>query len=134
MTQTPGFAPLVTVAIPSLNQGKFLSDALTSVFQEGLPVEVFIADGGSTDETLQIIRRWESRLAGWRSHADAGQSAARATKKLYPLFAGITAAFLSRDGWPGESQCGFAPRCSRDRNERFDRRFRSRHKRVLPDF
>jgi glycosyltransferase involved in cell wall biosynthesis len=76
MTQTPGFAPLVTVAIPSFGHGRFLNDALTSVFQQGLPIEVFVADGGSTDETLQVIRRWESRLAGWRSHADAGQSAA----------------------------------------------------------
>ena len=76
MTQTPGFAPLVTVAIPSFSHGRFLNDALASAFQQGLPIEVFVADGGSTDETLQVIRRWESRLAGWRSHADAGQSAA----------------------------------------------------------
>lgn len=76
MTQAPTSAPLVTVAIPSFNQGKFLNDALASVFQQELPVEVYIADGGSTDETLQVIERWESRLAGWRSHPDAGQSAA----------------------------------------------------------
>lgn len=66
----------VTVAVPSFNQGAFLRDALNSLFAQDIPVEVFVADGGSTDNSLDIIREWEPRLAGWRSHADAGQSAA----------------------------------------------------------
>jgi glycosyltransferase involved in cell wall biosynthesis len=68
--------PLITVAIPSFNQGRFLEDALRSVFEQDLAVEVFVADAGSTDETLEIIHRWEDRLAGWRSHPDRGQAAA----------------------------------------------------------
>ena len=68
--------PLVTVAVPSFNQGRYLDQALESIFAQDLPVEVFVADGGSTDGTVEAIRRWEPRLAGWRSHADAGQSAA----------------------------------------------------------
>ncbi|MGZ5037112.1 MAG: glycosyltransferase [Usitatibacter sp.] len=71
-----GDAPVVTVAVPSLNQGRYLEAALASIFAQDLPVEVFVADGGSTDESLAVIRRWEPRLLGWRSHADAGQSAA----------------------------------------------------------
>jgi glycosyltransferase involved in cell wall biosynthesis len=39
-------------------------------------VEVFVLDGGSTDNSLEIVRKWEHRLAGWRSHADQGQAAA----------------------------------------------------------
>ncbi|MDR3631286.1 MAG: glycosyltransferase family 2 protein [Desulfocapsaceae bacterium] len=69
-------APLVTVAVPSFNQGQFLDDALTSIFQQEIPVEVFVMDGGSEDNSLQIIQKWEHRLAGWRSRADNGQSAA----------------------------------------------------------
>ncbi len=69
-------APLVTVAVPSYNQGRFLEQALLSIFEQGLPVEVFVADGGSTDSSIDIIRRNESRLAGWRSHRDRGQAAA----------------------------------------------------------
>lgn len=69
-------APLLTVAVPSFNQGRYLDQALTSIFALNLPVEVFVLDGGSTDDTLEVIRRWEPRLAGWRSHADAGQGAA----------------------------------------------------------
>ena len=68
--------PLVTVAVPSFNQGRYLEQALESIFAQGVPVEVFVADGGSTDNTVEVIRRFEPRLAGWRSNADAGQSAA----------------------------------------------------------
>jgi glycosyltransferase involved in cell wall biosynthesis len=68
--------PLVTVAVPSFNQGRFLDDALASIFQQDLSVEVFVLDGGSTDNSVEIIRKWEHRLAGWRSHADDGQAAA----------------------------------------------------------
>jgi glycosyltransferase involved in cell wall biosynthesis len=39
-------------------------------------VEVFVTDGGSTDNSVDIIRKWEPRLAGWRSHRDDGQAAA----------------------------------------------------------
>jgi glycosyltransferase involved in cell wall biosynthesis len=69
-------APLVTIAVPSFNQGRFLEQALVSIFEQNLPVEVFVADGGSTDGSVDIIRRYESRLAGWRSHSDRGQAAA----------------------------------------------------------
>jgi glycosyltransferase involved in cell wall biosynthesis len=72
----PITVPLVTVAVPSLNQGRFLEQALESIFTQGVEVEVFVADAGSTDGTLEVIRRWEPRLAGWRSHPDAGQAAA----------------------------------------------------------
>lgn len=69
-------SPVVTVAIPSLNQGDFLEEALSSVFSQEVPVEVFVLDGGSTDGSLDIIHRWKNRLAGWRSFPDSGQSAA----------------------------------------------------------
>lgn len=69
-------SPRVTIAVPSFNQGRFLSDALRSIFQQGVPVEVFVLDAGSTDGSVDVIRQWAPRLAGWRSHADDGQAAA----------------------------------------------------------
>jgi GT2 family glycosyltransferase len=66
----------VTVAVPSYNQGRWLGEALDSVLAQDLPVEVFVVDGGSTDSSVEAIRARESRLAGWRSHADEGQAAA----------------------------------------------------------
>ena len=69
-------APLVTVAVPSFNQGRYLEQALASIFEQGVPVEVFVADGGSTDGSIEVIERWRGRLAGARSHPDDGQAAA----------------------------------------------------------
>lgn len=68
--------PLITVAVPSYNQGRFLDDALKSIFDQNLPIEVFVLDGGSTDNSLDIIHKWKDRLSGWRSHPDDGQAAA----------------------------------------------------------
>lgn len=68
--------PIVTVVVPSFNQGRFLNDALTSIFSQNVPVEVFVMDGGSTDGSVEIIEKWSVKLAGWRSAKDDGQAAA----------------------------------------------------------
>jgi len=68
--------PLVTVTVPSFNQGAYLEHALVSIFNQNLPVEVFVQDGGSSDESVAVIKKWQHLLAGWRSHADNGQAAA----------------------------------------------------------
>ena len=68
--------PIVTIAVPSYNQGRFLEGTLNSIFEQELPVEVFVADAGSTDQSIDIIRKFEGQLSGWRSHADRGQAAA----------------------------------------------------------
>ena len=67
---------LITIVIPSYNQGQYLEQALESVFTQNLSVEVFVMDGGSTDNSVEIIKKWAAKLAGWRSHKDSGQSAA----------------------------------------------------------
>ncbi len=71
-----GPATRVTVAVPSFNQGRYLAQALDSVYAQRLPVEVYVADAGSSDESVEVIRRYESRLSGWRSGPDEGQAAA----------------------------------------------------------
>lgn len=68
--------PLITIAVPSYNQARYLDDALNSIFQQSLPVEVFVVDGGSSDHSLEVIKKWEDRLTAWRSHTDQGQAAA----------------------------------------------------------
>ncbi|EKN3723013.1 TPA: glycosyltransferase family 2 protein [Yersinia enterocolitica] len=68
--------PQVTIAVPSFNQGMFLDDALSSIFQQQIPVEVFVLDGGSTDNSVDVIQKWDNQLAGWRSCADDGQASA----------------------------------------------------------
>ncbi|BAW80184.1 family 2 glycosyl transferase [Candidatus Nitrosoglobus terrae] len=68
--------PLITFAVPSYNQGCYLDQALASIFNQQLPVEVFVMDGGSNDNSLTVINKWAHRLAGWRSYPDQGQAAA----------------------------------------------------------
>lgn len=69
-------SPLITVAVPSYNQGRYLDAALESLFAQDLALEVYVLDGGSNDNSVDVIRKWESRLSGWRSHRDNGQAAA----------------------------------------------------------
>lgn len=64
---------LITVLTPSLNYGRFLEDAIMSVMlQEGVEVEHVVQDGGSTDETLEILRKYPE--VKWDSNPDKGQS------------------------------------------------------------
>lgn len=67
---------LVTVVVPSYNQAKFLEKALTSIFQQTVPIEVFVMDGGSTDTSVSVIKKFEKNISSWRSYPDNGQAAA----------------------------------------------------------
>lgn len=66
--------PGITVVVPSLNQGRFIDEALRSVLDQNYPnVEIAVVDGGSTDDTIERLRRYGDRIA-WSSEKDEGQS------------------------------------------------------------
>ena len=73
----PSELPRFTIVTPSLNQAPFLERTIRSVIDQGYPnLEYFIMDAGSTDGSVEIIKRHEDRIDGWVSQPDGGQSAA----------------------------------------------------------
>lgn len=70
-------APTIAIVTPNLNQGKFIERTLKSVLDQDYPaLEYVVQDGCSNDNSLEVIRKYESHLASWESVRDKGQSQA----------------------------------------------------------
>ncbi len=66
-------APLITVITVVFNAEASLEETLQSVFTQNYPsLEYIVIDGGSTDKTLEIIEKYDSKLSHWRSEPDSG--------------------------------------------------------------
>lgn len=68
-----GSLPSISVVVPSLNQARFLSRAIDSIINQGYPgLEILAFDGGSTDGSVEILRRYEGPRMRWVSEPDRG--------------------------------------------------------------
>jgi glycosyltransferase involved in cell wall biosynthesis len=88
--------PSISIVTPSYNQGQFIEETIRSVVLQGYPsLEYTIVDGGSTDGTVEIIKKYERYLSRWVSEKDSGQS--HAINKGLSQLTGEVWAYLNSD-------------------------------------
>lgn len=67
--------PEISVIVPSFNQGAFLEETLRSILLQSYPkLQLIVVDGGSTDSTLEVIKKYEPWIYYWVSEPDKGQA------------------------------------------------------------
>ena len=87
--------PLISVVTPSLNQGRYIRQTIDSVLSQSYPhIEYVVVDGGSTDETLDILESYGDRFS-WVSEPDSGQS--EAINKGFRMVQGEIVTWLNSD-------------------------------------
>ena len=102
MTARPAATPLVSIVTVVLNGAETLERTLRSVFDQGFEdLDYVVIDGGSTDGSLDIIRKYESRIGYWCSEPDKGlydamNKGVRAAKGRWILFLGADDELVAR--------------------------------------
>ena len=89
-------SPKISVVIPSYNQGHFLEETILSIIDQQYPeVEILVVDGGSKDNSIEVIKKYEKHITWWVSEKDKGQS--DAISKGFSRVTGDIATWLCSD-------------------------------------
>lgn len=90
--------PKISIVTPSFNQGIYIEETIRSILLQNYPnLEFIIIDGGSTDDTLQIIQKYEDWITYWVSEHDKGQT--HALNKGFKRCTGEIVAYLNSDDY-----------------------------------
>ncbi len=93
---TEGYWPKISIVTVNYNYGRFLEETIRSVLLQGYPnLEYILIDGGSTDNSLDIIRKYEKYITYWVSEPDGGQT--EALNKGYQKCTGDVYSWLNSD-------------------------------------
>jgi len=88
--------PKITIVTPSYNQGEYIEETIRSVLLQGYPnLEYMIIDGGSSDQTVKVIKKYEDKIDYWVSESDSGQS--HAINKGFQRASGDLIAWINSD-------------------------------------
>ncbi|KAA3664223.1 MAG: glycosyltransferase [Chloroflexi bacterium] len=67
--------PVITIVMPSYNQAKYIEESILSILEQGYSnLEFILLDGGSTDGSVEIIKKYDAQLSYWHSKPDGGQT------------------------------------------------------------
>jgi glycosyltransferase involved in cell wall biosynthesis len=108
--EPPDPAPTISIVTPSHQQGRFLERTLRSVLNQRYPaLEYVVQDGGSSDETIDVLRRFEPFLTAWSSEPDGGQ--AEAINRGFARTSGEIMAWLNSDDLLVPGTLAYVARC-----------------------
>ena len=88
--------PKLSIVTPSFGQAAFIERTINSILTQNYPnLEYFVQDGGSTDGTIDVLKKFENQLSGWKSESDSGQS--QAINRGFSQTSGDIMAWLNSD-------------------------------------